>query len=289
MSNPNISRRYLASICLIISALIVAPVAAKTVELSFDNKRVVTAEFSQGGAEAPAIIILHGFLQTREFHTVMRIYNALSESGYSVLAPTLSLGLNRRQKSLACEAIHFHSMETDLAEIDLWVRWLNKETGKKVILLGHSAGSVQLVAYVDQFEDAPVAQGIYISLGHFGRGIGSAENPVDYQRAVASIKKGNTGLEKYAMSYCKEYLTTPQNYASYYEWGKEKILSALNKNRIPLHVIYGSKDQRIDKSWMKKIEASGLKVISIEGANHFFVSEYEFDLQDAIDNILPGM
>ena len=288
MGYQNNNKSITSFLLFILFACLSQAVNAEIIELKLDNGHVVTAEYSQGETDAPSVLITHGFLQTREFHTVMRIYESLAESGYNVLAPTLSLGLNRRKKSLACEAIHFHSMHSDIEEINLWVQWLKNKNNKNIILLGHSAGSLQNLAYLSKYKNPPVDRSIYISLVHFGQGIAAKESVVDYERAKLAIKKGKNEVDKYGLSYCAEYPTLPENFMSYYEWDKKKILSELDEIKISSHVIFGSEDKRIDTNWINLVKSTGIEALIIQGANHFFVSEHEFDLQDAIENLLSG-
>ena len=126
---------------------------AKEVFIQIGNGISGLAEYSEGDNDKPAVLVLHGIFQTKEFSTIRLIGDHLEDSGYSTLRPTLSLGLDSRRQSLACEAIHTHSMETDITEITKWVDWLQKKTGKPVILVAHSAGATQLVAYLDKNKD----------------------------------------------------------------------------------------------------------------------------------------
>ncbi len=85
--------------------------AERRVELEVAPGLTAAAAYWQGEADMPPVLIAHGFLQTREFPTVSRLAESLADFGYSVLKPSLSLGIDRRTKSLACEAIHTHSMQ----------------------------------------------------------------------------------------------------------------------------------------------------------------------------------
>lgn len=259
---------------------------AEVIQLTLNNGLIATAEFHQGEPEAPAILLLHGFLQTRQAQTVGRIYTALAEGGHTVLAPTLSLGVSKRKQSLACEAIHSHTMQSDIAELELWSRWLFNKAGKKISLIGHSAGSVHHLAYLDKYSYEHIRNGIFISLGYFGTAPGSNETEQDGQRAEALLRKGDTGLNKYGLTYCKEYVTTAKNYLTYFSWKPDKILTTLKKTNIPIAVIIGTKDARIGKSWGKTMKDNGINIKSVTGAGHFFDQEYEFDLQDEIESSL---
>ena len=95
--------------------------AAETVELETVEKQTARASYLEGGNDANPVLILHGFLQTHEFPTVNRLAVALNESGYTILAPSLTLGIHKRKKSLACEAIHTHNAASDAAEVAVWV------------------------------------------------------------------------------------------------------------------------------------------------------------------------
>ncbi len=79
------------------------PVAAHagSARMELDIAPGVTAEadYWPGEADMPAVLILHGFLQTSEFPTVRRLAESLAEEGFSVLTPSLTLGLNRRRQS----------------------------------------------------------------------------------------------------------------------------------------------------------------------------------------------
>ena len=48
----------------------------------------------------------------------------------------------------------------------------------------------------------------------------------------------------------------------------------------------GSKDNRFTEGWKAKLAERGLSIVSIEGANHFFDREHEFDLLDEVQRLL---
>lgn len=258
------------------------------VELDVGNGITGSAQFIQGSNEAPAILILHGFLQTRDFYTIRRLGTALVDSGYTVLTPTLSLGLDRRKQSLPCEAIHSHSLDSDIKEIEVWVEWLNQKTGRPAVVMGHSAGGVLLAAYLGQRSEAGVSNSILISLAYFGQNPAVNETSADAERAREALASGQNELSNYGLSYCKEYLTTARNFLSYYDWSRERISSALQGITAPVSIVVGSNDHRIDQAWINNIQQNGINVVSIEGANHFFDNEYEFELTDVIEEILSA-
>ncbi|MEJ1489735.1 MAG: alpha/beta hydrolase family protein [Candidatus Sedimenticola sp. (ex Thyasira tokunagai)] len=266
--------------------LILPEAAAEAVVLEVSPGIMATAEFQQGEADSPVILILHGFLQTREFPTVVALGESLAESGMTVLRPTLSLGINRRDKSQACEAIHLHSMEMDTREVAAWVEWLHQRTGRNVTLVGHSAGSTQLLSYLSTAQAPPVDSAILISLSYFGPGRAANESPEHAALAGERLSRGALGPAEYGLDFCPNYVTSPAEYLSYYGWDKQRTLVSLEGLSIDTTVIIGEADQRIDTGWIGILRERGVKLVSVEGANHFFVQQHEFDLLDLVERIL---
>lgn len=281
----NISRAFFPLLLLGYS-LLGSQAMAEVVEIEVAPGRVATAEFHRGEADAPVVLILHGFLQTREYMTVVGLGEALAESGMTVLMPTLSLGISRRQRSLVCEAIHTHSMEKDVAEVEEWIEWLHQRTGRKVTLIGHSAGSLQLLSYLSSHDTSPVERSILISLAYFGQGRASHENPADAAIAEHRLLRGDRRPVVYGLAYCPRYISPPAEYLSYYQWNKRRTLEALAAVEVPTTVILGEEDRLVDRDWISLLRSKGISVIAVKGANHFFLQQHEFDLWYLVEEIL---
>ena len=126
------------------------------IELAISPGTVAEADYWPGVADRPAVLILHGWLQTHRLPAVRRLAEALADEGFSVLTPSLSLGLHRRRQSLDCEAIHTHAMAQDVVELGAWTRWLAARTGKPPILIGHSGGGIQVAALLEAQPELPI-------------------------------------------------------------------------------------------------------------------------------------
>jgi alpha-beta hydrolase superfamily lysophospholipase len=276
--------RWAALMLLTCSQLTAA--AQQLVSLEIKPGIAATAAYWPGENGLPPVVIVHGFLQTREFPTVRRLAEALAESGYPVLTPTLSLGIDDRRQSLACEAIHTHDMNGDVAELTHWVDWLARETRRRPILIGHSSGNLALLGYLARHTDPPVSETIMISLTYFGQGPAANETPADAERALADLARGQQVLGEYALNYCQKYVATPASFLSYYVWSKDRTVESVKSMKVPTSVIIGDADRRIDRDWMQILQAHSLNVIAVEGANHFFDQQHEFDLLDAIEGLL---
>jgi pimeloyl-ACP methyl ester carboxylesterase len=257
-----------------------AVAADETVTLP--SGHVATAEYRPGHNGKPAILVLHGFLSTRNFLTVSNLTNALAEGGYAVLAPNLSLGVDAREVSLACEAIHPHTLSDDLAEINYWIEWLVKRGHREVVLVGHSFGSLHGLLYTVEYKNPVVKKLIATSLVDMESEIGEAVSQAQIKKARELVAKNDNSLGEYQVSYCKKYVAPPKAFLSYGVWSKQRILQAISKTPVAVEVILGSNDTRMGHGWPDMLRKSGVKLQVIAGANHFFNDEQEFDLLDSV-------
>lgn len=273
-------KRFAAGVVIGFGLALTAP--AEEVSLDFPWDAVGTAEYRPGDAGRAAVLVLHGFLQTRDFSTVARAAQALAEEGYTVLAPTLTLGINDRRQSLACEAIHTHSVEQGIVEVARWVEWLADRGHRVVVPVGHSSASMILAGYGQRGPAPVVTRMVLVSATPFGA------NHVDHQRefhaeqARAALAAGKTPIGSYALGFCETFISPPKTFLSYYDWGRERMLAAIGDSPVPVHVVIGSADQRIDPPWVEGLRRVASSVTVIDGANHFFDTTHEFDLHDRI-------
>jgi len=261
-------------------------VNAEIVEKKLDNGLIATAEYLPGDPQKATVLVLHGFLTTRQFRTVNNLVNELADEDYTVLAPTLSLGVSRRKVTLSCDAIHTHSMEDDISEIQQWMKWLEQKKHQNIVFVGHSYGSLQGLVYAERSTKPALRKIIATSLIDAGQSDDNAIT-IDQIRAAKKLQKSNhPGLGEYRLSYCKKYVSPPKAFLSYVTWSKEKIVSALSKHNLPVHVILGGADKRMGKEWPQTLRKNGVEYTLMKGANHFFDAEYEFDLLDAVQEQL---
>lgn len=255
---------------------------ARTIELKLPSNRVGLAGFHPGKPNLPAVLILHGFLQTGEFSTITHMSDALASAGYTVLTPTLSLGISRRKVPLACEALHTHRMNDDISELGLWVEWLAKQGYPQIILAGHSFGSLQALAYTSQHPRGNIIKVIGVSLIDTDEGLSPSERKARIDDIKQRKARNDNRLLTLPLSYCNKFTASPDVFLSYLAWSRNTTLEALRKSKVPVIVIMGSKDDRMGKDWPSKLAASGAQLRLTEGANHFFDEQFEFDLQDAV-------
>jgi pimeloyl-ACP methyl ester carboxylesterase len=252
------------------------------VDLQLANGMTARAQFNPGKPGKPALLILHGFLQTFESPTVHHLVEELHDQGYPVLSPNLSLNVTNRRQSLACEAIHTHTMAGDLAEIDAWVNWLMRTRPAGIILVGHSFGSVHGLAYLHARPNAPVKKFIGISVVEARVNLSDAEIGSLRQDLRKRVLRDNKEILTRPFSYCSKFTATPASLLSYLDWAPEKILDAARKLPVSGTFIMGSHDERLGPRWIERLQDTPAKVVVISGANHFMDGEFEFNLFDTL-------
>ena len=259
---------------------------AESVQLTTASDKEVIATYLQGEDNSNPVLILHGLLQTKDFSTVERLATSLNDSGYTVLNPTLSLGLSNRKQSLPCEAIHTHSLDSEADELGQWIEWLYEKTGKPVILIGHSSAGQVILKYMENSNAKFVNHSILISLSYYASGPMANENKNHAEKALNIIKENTNQLSTYALNYCETYPTYARNFLSYYNWNKSKTSGAISKLNKQVSIILGTDDKRIDDNWKQQLKNINSDIHLIEGANHFFDQTHEFDLVDTVEMLI---
>lgn len=250
--------------------------AAERARIELRNGLTAQAEYLSGKPTLPAVLVLHGFLQTHDFPTVATLARGLNDSGYTVLAPTLSLGVPNRKQSLACEAVHRHSLDDDLDEIDRWVKWLTSRGHRQIVLIGHSFGSMQLLAYLAGKPD-PAVRG-YIAASLTETQIGPISRAELIERLEDAVARGDHKLVNQPISYCKKYPSNPAALLSYVRWDQARLVKALNAYKGHKLLIMGDADVMIGRKWLSTLQESRTPMAIVKGAGHFMDGEHEFDL-----------
>lgn len=280
--------RNLCTLLLVLSLPLT--VHAKVVSQKIESLKLdVEAAYLQGDQDKPAVLILHGFLTTDKFHTISAMASVLNDKGFTVLSPTLSLDVNKRKNSVKCNSLHTHTLEKDIIEIGDWINWLEEKGHKQVILVGHSSGSLELLEYQNKYKDPRVKSMVFTSIFYLkGQELGTIQQEIDLaEKMISSAKKRP---HKYSFLFCKNnYYATPESYLSYLKFDRNYVLESVRNLKISSYAIMGGADKRyksVGESWLSELEKTGINLVVIEGANHFFSSEHEFDLQDQLVAII---
>ncbi|MHB1077110.1 alpha/beta fold hydrolase [Thiobacillus sp.] len=236
------------------------------------------AEYLIGQRSKPAVLLLHGFLQTREFPTVATLGRGLQDAGYTVLLPTLSLNIPNRMQSLACEAAHKHSMDDDVAEIGRWVGWLKSHGHRSIVLVGHSFGSLQLLAYLSTRPDPAIKA--YIGASLIEAQIGTTSRQALITQLETQIQNKQRTLVTQSLSFCRKYPSTPEGLLSYVRWDQPRLLTVLKQLPTRVQLIMGDADGMLGQGWLKALQHVQVPMVIVHGGSHFMDGEHEFDLLD---------
>jgi dienelactone hydrolase len=273
-------------LCLLI-LIFPATALAKLVELEVRPGIQAGADYRAGANSKPAVLLLHGFLQTREFRTVATLADSLHDAGYTVLAPTLSLNIPNRMQSLSCEAIHRHSMNEDINEIARWIDWLKSRGHQRIVLFGHSFGSLQLLAYLEGKSDAAVKA--YIGTSLIETRIATLSRPALIAELKDLVQRKQTRLVTQSVSLCPRYAAPPADLLSYAVWEQPRTLAAVKNAPVPMQLIMGDSDKILAHGWLQALQHIQTPMIIVPGANHFMDAEHEFDLLEHTLGILQSL
>ena len=240
------------------------------------------ADFRKGSEGQPAVLILHGFMTTYQLNIIQIIADELESLGYTALAPNLSLKINNRHSGANCEAVHTHTMESDVEEIAWWLDWLKNKGYTEVIAAGFSTGSLQLAAYLSRHSPDIVKKAIFVSPAYLaGPPFPQAEEQAEITLAKNLLAQNDDQLHEFHLSYCKGNFVAPAKvFLSYKEWTEAKLLEAIVGVNIPYVSIIGGGDDRFGTHLSKKLQNMDSPVVIVPNANHFFDSPYEFDFMD---------
>lgn len=258
------------------------PACADTVETMLPSGITARANFHAGLPALPAVLVLHGFLQTGHSPPMSSLAGNLASRGYTVLTPTMSLNIDRRSQSMACDAAHTHTMEGEVAEVGYWVSWLGKKGYQNIVLAGFSStGNHSILSYLTRASHPAVKKAVLVN-----------PNPIytkDQDRRKTRHVANETKLSKFTMGYCKNNFTaTADSYHSYAQYDESRVLDLLKQTPVPTEVILGTADNVLPANWAERIRTlqSLARIRTIQNANHFFDGIQEFYLADEVESIL---
>lgn len=273
------ARLLLLCLSMGVSLLLSTGTRAEVVQVSLPNKLAVLADYRAGQTDKPAVILLHGFLQTRLALPMSGLAQTLAAAGYTVLVPTLSGGYHLRNQTLACEAAHNQGISTDSDELGFWVDWLAQRTRQPITLIGHSSGANVVLRYVSAQPSRRVQQAILVSI------VPTQSNLDEYQRTLKKPESHN--LARYTIAYCQHsYVTTRAHYLSYAAWNEDMIIRALRQSKVPVSVLVGDEDKVFPAGWRTRLQNDYPATVVVAGAGHFFDGTAELDLSDFVLNQL---
>lgn len=258
------------------------PLFCEVISVNIIENTAANADFRPGDKNKPAVFLLHGFMSTHNLNIIQVIAEELEDQGYTVLAPTLSLNINNRQSGINCDAVHTHTMESDVVEIGKWIDWLKNKGHNDIIMAGFSTGALQISIYLSKNKPKNIKKAVLISPAYLaGEPFPVIKDKTEIATANKMLAENNNQLHNFYLSYCKGNFTAPPEvFLSYKKWTDSMLLKAVKQIPVPKSILIGGEDHRFGNRLEKKLKMINSKVITISGANHFFDSPHEFDFLD---------
>ena len=242
-------------------------------------------------ADAPVVLLLHGTLAHKDQELIATLQDALAERGISSLAPSLTLGMDRREGMYDCAVPFRHTHEDAVAELVAWADWLQAQGHSRIIVAGHSRGGNQVSlfarAYPDRVERlVAIAPAVGHDDAERDRRYRARYN-ADRTAVLASAGQGDALVPVPGIVYCANTSATPAAVRSYLGGRFEDMdsPSVIAKLPMPVLVIAGSADTTVPEVPARLADiATGdrVRLEVIEDAGHMFLDFYTEDAADLI-------
>lgn len=271
--------------------------------------------YQQGDKAKEAVILIHGFLS--DFYSHKFIHSIAGELEKNrnaiVLAQTRGTGLHteflKKDKSGEYIGSYYEVLEESHFDISAFIEFLLGEGYEKIVLAGHSLGTIKVVRYLfeGRFRDQ-VSK--LILLAPFDKNAFMVKKAGDkwtefLATAKAKIEEGK-GDELVPVPQYEDF---PITYKTFYSWYNKDEMSCiwdfykqeqygptvLQEVKIPIRVILGEKDEFVNYPEFKENARSVIDLINdklpqietvlVEGANHTYKG-YEEDVSKEVANFL---
>lgn len=267
-------------------ALLSTSALAAPVNISLANGLIANADYQIGKNNKEAIIVVHGFQSTYNYGTIQVIAEELASKGYTVLTPNLTLGVNNRKEPLPCDQEHSNTIADEGKELIQWANWLKSKGHEQLVMIGHSAGSSSILA---SLENTPInLQQIVLTALYDFDNWPEAVLARDKKTAQQNLQENKQAL--YSMGLCRgNFLSSANTYLSYRYWDKDRILDTINRSKTPISIIMPGGDKRLEgnnRTWLEQLSKTRAQVNIIKNADHFFSADAEFDLGEAIIQVI---
>ncbi len=288
-------------LAIVLSALLLwvcSDLAADPLQISHNgltlNGDLVLAEGQTPDNGSPVFLLVHGTWAHLDMEIIDTLQSLLLENEQTSLAITLSLGVNDRTGFLGCDAPVRADYEAAVDEIDAWVRWLQAQGWRDVILLGHSRGGAQVALFEQRRAPEIVSRLVLLAPLMWreeevrqGYDAGS-DTPL--AKVLAEARGSNESLMgPYPLLSCPAVLATPETFISYYDPSIPRhtpnIIRALT---LPVDIYLGNEDEIA--AWRAEDLAvignlPDVRLITVAGADHFFRDLY---LDEAVEDMLSA-
>lgn len=252
--------------------------------------------------QGPVVLMTHGTLAHGRMEIMETLQGALKDRGISSLSMTLSLGLDQRQGMYDCATPHTHRHTDAVGEIAAWLGWLQSQGVAQVALLGHSRGGNQVARYASEHPAAPLTAVVLVAPQTWSQDYAAADYQkrfgkdlapqLEVARRLQAEGRGGEPMAPVGFVYCADTSATADAFLSYHAPDPRMDTPALIPEiKAPVLVIAGSEDeavQGLEEKVQPLADGQRVKLLVLDGADHFFRDLYAEEIADAVQALLGG-
>ncbi len=241
------------------------------------------------------VLIMHSFLAHNRMEIIKASQEAFLENDQNSLAINLSLGVDNRHGNYDCFIPIRHKLSDSFAELDTWINWLSSKGVKKIVLMGHSISSNQILNYVAK-RNNPSVTGLVLLAPNTR---GTASSPVRYKESygaslsdvleranklIADGKKDEL-MKETDFGFCPKTSVSADAFVAFYQKEREfwNAHLYLPQVKVPVLIVAASNDEHqpnIDKQIKPYVDDKKVFLTIVEGSDHFF---RDLNIEDAVE------
>jgi pimeloyl-ACP methyl ester carboxylesterase len=190
-----------------------------------------------------------------------------------------------------------------VAEVGAWVAWLKGEGAKRVVLLGHSRGGTQVAWYATEQPDPAVAGLVLMAppevdavelAASYRKTFEREPGPVlEQAQALAAKGQGGELMSPVGILYCPDTSATADALLSYHAFDPRMDTPTLAERlTVPTLVVVAGADDitpGLDEAFAPAAKAGKVRILVIDGADHFFRDLYAEEAADVIAEFIDTL
>jgi pimeloyl-ACP methyl ester carboxylesterase len=280
--------------------------STEPVEIKYNSITLNGFYSSQSEKSKSIAIILHGTRGHQNLELISSLRDSLLDNGLDSLTINLSYGINDRVNDfLSCDIEHKHKQSGSQYEIKLWYEYIKKIGYKKIYLIGHSRGGLDIINFYENLDSqhqesidsifllAPISETWESSVSRYKENYDIDINDLVNQKSK-KLKINFLGCEDatvYSDSFLDYYLIGGDDhfFSSEATRFSDKGLNLhLFNTSGKVYVITASEDTvvpntyRIVRDVVTKNKEENIELYQVDGADHFFRDFYFDDLMEII-------
>jgi alpha/beta superfamily hydrolase len=279
---------------------------AEPVQIKYNSITLNGFYSTQSEKSKSIAIILHGTRGHQNLELMTSLRDSLLNNGIDSLTINLSYGINNRVNDfLSCDIEHEHKQSNSQHEIKLWHEYIKKMGYKKIYLMGHSRGGLDIMNFYESLDSqyqesidsilllAPISETWESSVSRYKENYNININDLVNQKSK-KLKinfLGCEGATVYSDSFLDYYLISGDSNVFSSEttrFASRSLNLHLFNTSGKVYVITASEDTIVPNTYgivkniITKDKEKNIELYQVDGADHFFRDFYFDDLIEII-------